>query len=69
MTESYLMIAPNGRLFQNGTGSTYAYSDSLVTTPFAIARKQINFNLYKFDERYKSDKTFEIVAKALQAVS
>lgn len=69
MTESYLMIAPNGRLFQNGTGSTYTYSDSLVTTPFAIARKQINFNLYKFDERYKCDKTFEIVAKALQAVS
>lgn len=66
MTESYLMIAPNGKLFQNGNGKNYIYSDSLVEVDFNTALKQINFDLEKFGERYKSDKTMEIVAKAFQ---
>ncbi len=63
MTESYLMIAPNGSLFQNGTGDEYAYSDSLLETPISIAMKQINFDLTKFGRRYRTDSTNMILDK------
>ena len=57
MTESYLMIAPNGKLFQNGNKNNYVYSESLLTTDFSDALEQINFDIEKFDSRYRSDNT------------
>lgn len=57
MRESYLMIAPDGKLFQNTPEGDYVYSDSLLSTNFSDAIKQINFDIEKFDSRYKSDKT------------
>jgi len=57
MTESYLMIAPNGKLFQNGNKDNYVYSESLLTTDFSDALEQINFDIEKFDSRYRSDNT------------
>jgi radical S-adenosyl methionine domain-containing protein 2 len=63
MTESYLMIAPDGKLFQNTTAGGYVYSSSLLSTNFSDAIKQINFYIAKFDSRYKSDKTDLILKK------
>lgn len=63
MTESYLMIAPNGKLFQNTSTGDYVYSASLLSTNFSDAIKQINFDIEKFDSRYKSDKTDFILKK------
>ena len=63
MTESYLMIAPNGKLFQNTPTGDYVYSASLLSTDFSDAIKQINFDIEKFDSRYKSDKTDFILKK------
>ena len=63
MTESYLMIAPDGKLFQNGSFGNYVYSESLLFTDFIDAIKQINFNIEKFDSRYKSDQTDLILKK------
>ena len=57
MRESYLMIAPDGKLFQNTPEGDYVYSASLLSTNFSDAIKQINFDIEKFDSRYKSDKT------------
>ena len=64
MTESYLMIAPNGKLFQNGNSESYVYSDSLLSTEFTEAMKQINFDINKFDSRYTTDKTESILEAA-----
>ncbi len=63
MTESYLMIAPNGKLFQNTSTGDYVYSASLLSTNFSDAIKEINFDIEKFDSRYKSDKTDFILKK------
>ena len=60
MTESYLMISPDGRLFQNG-GAEYAYSRPLTEISFAEALKDIKFNESKFDGRYNGSYTWEAV--------
>lgn len=60
MTESYLMISPDGRLFQNG-GAEYAYSRPLTEVSFAEALKDIKFNESKFDGRYNGSYTWETV--------
>ena len=65
MTESYLMIAPNGKLFQNGNKNNYVYSESLLTTDFSDALEQINFDIEKFDSRYRSDHTDLILKRVL----
>ena len=62
MTQSYLMIAPNGCLFQNG-GSEYRYSRPLMETPFEEALKDINFSAEKFFSRYTSTATDAILAR------
>lgn len=64
MTESYLMLAPNGKLFQNGDSDGYKYSESLLTTDFCDALRQINFDIEKFDSRYKSDNT-DLILRAV----
>lgn len=63
MTESYLMIAPDGKLFQNTLSGRYVFSNSLLSTKFTDAIRQINFDIEKFDSRYKSDKTDLILKK------
>ncbi len=64
MTESYLMISPDGRLFQNG-GMEYGYSRSLADVPFAEALKEIRFDEGKFRSRYAADATAKIVGRAI----
>ncbi len=66
MTESYLMIAPDGKLFQNSNFGNYVYSESLLLTNFMDAIKQINFDFEKFDSRYKSDKTYLILKSVFE---
>lgn len=66
MTESYLMIAPDGKLFQNTLSGKYVYSNSLLSTKFMDAIRQINFDIEKFDSRYKSDKTDLILKKVFE---
>ena len=51
MTESYLMISPDGRLFQNGNTS-YSYSRPLTEVSFTEALSDIKFDESKFDGRY-----------------
>lgn len=56
MTESYLMIDPYGRFFQNKadikTGDTYFYSQPILKCGVETAFKQINFDVEKFAARY-----------------
>lgn len=63
MTESYLMISPDGRLFQNG-GREYGYSRSLAEVPFAEALQEIRFDEGKFRSRYGVEATERIVGRA-----
>lgn len=52
MTESYLMIDPLGRFFQNGCTNGYQYSKPLWEVSVESALMQINFDLQKFINRY-----------------
>jgi radical S-adenosyl methionine domain-containing protein 2 len=53
MTESYLMIDPKGRFYQNSSGgSGYKYSESINKVGAAKALKQISFNEAVFIARY-----------------
>ena len=51
MTESYLMISPDGRLFQDGNDE-YTYSRPLTEVTFAEALSDIRFDSEKFESRY-----------------
>lgn len=54
MTDSYLMIDPLGRFFQNSTqGDGYIYSKPIVEIGIDTALGQINFDITKFFERYQ----------------
>lgn len=53
MTESYLMIDPLARFFQNGIEQGYHYSSPLCEVSADVALKQINFDTNKFISRYK----------------
>ncbi len=65
MTESYLMIDPLGRFFQNQhnpTGATpYIYSKPILQVGVETAFNQINFDAEKFAGRY-SKPTVEVAA-------
>ncbi|WP_420001785.1 viperin family antiviral radical SAM protein [Acinetobacter sp. LF10] len=52
MTESYLMIDPLGRFFQNGLDQGYHYSSPLHEISAEKALQQINFDCQKFITRY-----------------
>lgn len=52
MTKSYLMIDPSGRLYQNGNGNNYTYSDPIYEVGFLKASKSIAFNQRRFTNRY-----------------
>jgi radical S-adenosyl methionine domain-containing protein 2 len=62
MTQSYLMIAPNGCLFQNGSAE-YRYSRPLMEVPFGEALKEVDFEEEKFFSRYSSTATDTIIAR------
>jgi radical S-adenosyl methionine domain-containing protein 2 len=47
---SYLMISPEGKLYDN-TGESYVYSDPILEIGLNKALKQINFNKEKFIKR------------------
>ncbi|MCF0224555.1 MAG: radical SAM protein [Fibrobacter sp.] len=63
MKGSYLMIAPDGRLFQNGDGSDYRYSRPLMDIPFDVALQEVGFSAEKFENRYNSVATDAIIKK------
>ncbi|MBQ5463851.1 MAG: hypothetical protein IIT53_07500, partial [Fibrobacter sp.] len=63
MTESYLMISPDGRLFQNG-GDEYSYSRPITDVSLADALTDIRFDNTKFDNRYETKLTTDAVNEA-----
>jgi len=54
MTQSYLMIDPYGRFFQNGSGRSYTYSAPIHEVGLERALSQIDFDVEKFGSRYKA---------------
>ena len=56
MTESYLMVDPQGRFFQNQTnvkaGDSYNYSSPILQVGAGAAFRQIDFDVAKFIGRY-----------------
>lgn len=54
MTNSYLMLSPDGAFFQNGNGSDgYFKSRPLISTPIETALAETGFDVAKFAQRYK----------------
>ena len=51
MKDSYIMIDPHGRFYQNTNGS-YNYSNSILKLDVKEAFNSINFDLDKFNKRY-----------------
>ncbi len=51
MKDSYIMLDPHGRFYQNTFGE-YIYSDSVLSTDVSDAFKSIQFDLEKFKGRY-----------------
>ena len=51
MRESYIMIDPYGRFYQNG-GKSYEYSKSLLVSSVKEAFTSIGFNKAKYEARY-----------------
>jgi radical S-adenosyl methionine domain-containing protein 2 len=52
ITQSYLMIDPRGRFFQNGNEYKYIYSKPIYKVGIGYALSQIPFNKEKFMSRY-----------------
>jgi radical S-adenosyl methionine domain-containing protein 2 len=50
--QSYLMIDPQGRFFQNGEGRSYSYSRPIYEVGLKQALSEINFDKNKFMSRY-----------------
>ena len=64
MTESYIMIDPSGRFFQNATTPRqlgYCYSSSILSVGAEEAFTSLNFYPDKFLARYDQDKTEVLV--------
>jgi radical S-adenosyl methionine domain-containing protein 2 len=56
MTESYIMIDPHGRFFQNAEGRKgYQYSQSIFEVGVAAAFSQIEWSFDKFCSRYSDE--------------
>lgn len=55
MIESYLMIDPAGRLFQNGNGVSYAFSRPVQEVGLSVALDEIRFDFEKFTKRYQGN--------------
>lgn len=56
MTQSYLMIDPSGRFYQNGNQNDYAYSDPIHEVGLLQAMRSISFNQSRFSNRYNGIK-------------
>ncbi len=56
MTQSYLMIDPMGRFFQNGNNSFYTYSSPIHEIGFENALSSIEFDDNCYINRYKKGK-------------
>jgi radical S-adenosyl methionine domain-containing protein 2 len=56
MIQSYLMIDPQGRFFQNGNGEDYNYSQPIYEVGLEQALSQIFFDKKKFMSRYTMNK-------------
>jgi radical S-adenosyl methionine domain-containing protein 2 len=55
MVESYIMVDPYGRFFQNASGHAgYRYSRSILEVGAEVAFREINFSPAKFVARYPS---------------
>lgn len=55
MVESYIMIDPHGRFFQNSlNGSGYRYSEEILAVGAEAAFRQINWQVEKFQSRYQT---------------
>jgi radical S-adenosyl methionine domain-containing protein 2 len=53
MQESYIMVDPQGRFFQNSPCSAgYQYSEPILEVGAEKAFSQVNFDLKKFSSRY-----------------
>jgi radical S-adenosyl methionine domain-containing protein 2 len=52
ITQSYLMINPQGRFFQNGNENNYIYSEPIHKISIKYALSQIPFRKEKFMSRY-----------------
>jgi len=66
MTESYLMIDPNGRFYQNSKGmSGYSYSERITDAGVEAALNQINFNCNRFMSRYYAENSSNICGEVL----
>ncbi|MCL1947397.1 MAG: viperin family antiviral radical SAM protein [Chitinivibrionia bacterium] len=52
MVNSYLMIDPSGRFFENGHGDEYLYSKPIYEVGLKNALKEIKFDVEKFLKRY-----------------
>lgn len=58
MVESYIMIDPRGRFFQNSpSGGGYCYSDAILAVGAEIAFRQINWLADRFQARYAVDRS------------
>lgn len=61
MTQSYLMIDPHGRFFQNEAGRVgYAYSPPILEVGLGRALQHIDFQASKFAARYPSSLVQEV---------
>lgn len=57
MVESYIMLDPRGRFFQNSlAGKGYRYSDPILDVGAATAFRQISWLADKFQARYEVDR-------------
>jgi radical S-adenosyl methionine domain-containing protein 2 len=54
MIQSYLMIDPYGRFFQNGNSNGYIYSRPIYEVGLESALSQINFDVERFGSRYNN---------------
>jgi radical S-adenosyl methionine domain-containing protein 2 len=56
MTESYIMVDPHGRFFQNADGKKgYQYSQPIVATGAEVAFSQVAWSSEKFCSRYSHE--------------
>ena len=66
MTESYIMIDPIGRFFQNSslTPSNYVYSKAILDVGVKIAFEEVEFCVKKFSNRYHLEtRNMNVIAK------
>jgi len=51
MTQSYIMVTPDGKFYQNSEESVYKYSDEILSLGVVTALNQVGFDYTKFEQR------------------